>query len=205
MAADVQKEDTAHFRIGGTSFTLAIPEGYCVPEGRQADIAQVLAAGDNLNVTNLTLLACTNGKFTDSDTDYILIKTPKPAILLDIGKEMLFESVRTEFESAAFSKAMADGAYDKDAEEGLAKVLGSNVDIETDFKPLGIDKDCAYLGGSADVAGGSVKYRISMGACLTSISNRVMTIYQYGPDKGAAGVADLIVKARKIALSLLRE
>ena len=46
------------FRIGGVEFALPLPTGYCMPQGKQIDIAQLIAAADPNSVTHLTLVRC---------------------------------------------------------------------------------------------------------------------------------------------------
>jgi hypothetical protein len=44
----------ATFRVGGVDFKLPLPSGYCLPVDKYIDVAQVVAATDNQNVTDLT-------------------------------------------------------------------------------------------------------------------------------------------------------
>jgi hypothetical protein len=197
----------ATFRMGGVGFRLPLPAGYCLPRGLQVDIAQLVAAGDNGNVTHLTLFPCDaplDGAGLSSQKDYILIKTPKPALIIPMGREELLKGLGEAFENPAFTQALNSGQLLEDASKGVGEVLGSKVDLSGDVAPRGKDDVCAYLGGTMAVAAPAQgrSYTLAVGTCVTAIGGRMMAIYWYGPDEGPASVARLLVRAKDLARTI---
>jgi hypothetical protein len=198
-AASNQEKPVATFRFSGTSFSLPIPDGYCLPTGRDVDVAQLLAAGDNENVTHLMLNWCEPRSREAIDDDYILIKTPKHALLAFVDRKSFMEAVGVEFDKPDFAAALAREDFTDGAEKSLEETLGSKIDIGGALRPLGKDDVCAYLGGTLEIATPKLAYKISVAGCITSVANRVVTLYWYGPDKGAPGIASLITRVRTLA------
>jgi hypothetical protein len=75
-------------------------------------------------------------------------------------------------------------------------------DLSGDVRPLGKDERCAYLGGVMQVKSATSDYRISIGICMTVVAGRLLTINWYGPDKGSAGVGELLVRAKRLAVGI---
>lgn len=192
-----QAETAASFRFGGVEFEVPLPAGYCLPQGQDIDVAQVLAAADHSNVTHLTLQRChhEDGPLLD----YILIKTPTQALLARVGREELLEGVGQAFDAAPFASAIESGEFLSEAAEGLSSATGTLVDMSGGIRPLGRDSMCAYLGGIVEISSGVASYSISIGSCITAISDRVVAVHWYGPDTGSAGVAALLTRARRLA------
>ena len=202
LAAAPRATADASFRVGGVAFQLPLPSGYCLPRGLQVDVAQLVAAGDSENVTHLTLLPCNAavaGPELGSQNDYILIKTPKQALIAEVSREELLQGIGEAFENPAFTEALASGQMLKDAGKGVGNVIGTTVDLSGTVAPRGKDESCAYLGGTLAVASPATSYTLAVGACITAVGGRVLAVYWYGPDEGPAGVARLLVKAKGLA------
>lgn len=192
----------ASFRLGGVAFKLPLPSGYCLPRELQVDVAQMVAAGDTQNVTDLTLFPCTapvSGPGLGALKDYILIKTPKEALLAQVSREELLQGLGEAFENPAFTEALASGKFAKDAGQGVSDVVGTKVDLSGNVAPRGKDDLCAYVGGTMAVTSAIKSYTLSVGACITSVGGRILTVYWYGPDEGPASVARLLLKAKALA------
>jgi len=181
------------FTVGGANFEMPIPAGFCLPNGKTADAARLLATGDKDNVTSVTLLSCTGDGF---DT-YILIKTPVSLSNTDFTREETLKSLGAAFETPLFKDRLPSAVIDKSA-QGLSEAFGQKVDLAGEVKPLGKDQACAYLGGTMDVKMPQITYRVSVGTCLTAVGRRFIAVNAYGPDKGSAGVAALVATARRV-------
>jgi hypothetical protein len=188
---------TATFRINGVELEMPVPEGYCLPRGRDVDVAQAVSAADADNVTHLTLYPC---QPQEPLTDYILVKTPRQAVLQTIDREQLLAGLSEVFDNVDVNSMM--GSMNDRIEENLASVIGTRPDLVGRFRPLARDESCAYLGGTMQVTAAQLTYSISVGACMTAISGRMLTVYLYGPDRGSAGVAELLVRAKALAASI---
>ena len=189
---------TASFRFGGVEFEAPIPEGYCLPQGAEIDVAQLVAAADQDNVTHLTLYRC--GPQDGVRTDYILVKTPRQALFANLEREQALVAMSQVFENPEFESAL-DSAPEQ-VEGNVSSVVGREVDLTGRIRPLGRDETCAYMGGTFQVTGEQISYPISAGVCMTVVSGRLVSINYYGPDRGEAGVRDLLVRAKGFAESL---
>ena len=200
-AANKNGSNLTYFRMGGIDFAVPIPAGYCMPQGRDIDIAQALAAADNVNLTHVTLMKC-------GETDllnYYILKTPRGAILKDLQLESFLNEIGVQFQSTAIQDFMKDGSLEKEVKKGLQTVLGGDLDLTTDIKPLGRDERCAYVGGTAEFTNVPDPYKISMGGCITIISNRIISVYSYGSRIDAQGVVEQLKKAKELSVRMTGE
>lgn len=192
----VLAEQTVSFRFGGMEFETHIPDGYCLPRGRDIDVAQLRAAADDQNVTHLTLYRCQEAGVR---RDYILIKTPNAALPLRLPRQSFLAGVGEAFDSGPLRSDLASGEMVRQVEDRVSSVIGREVDLTGSIRPLGRDDVCAYLGGTMQVSSSTLTYSVSLGTCITVVSNRVITINWYGPDNGSAGIADLLRHSRRLA------
>ena len=189
------------FRIGGVEFALPLPTGYCMPQGKQIDIAQLIAAADPNSVTHLTLVRC-GVEMTTGANDYTLIKTPKTALVVAVDRPTLLKSLGAEFDNPETLKYLQSDAFDKKVSEDLGKVIPGKPQFAGDIKPLGRDDVCAYLGGTTKVEGNGASYSQAVGTCITSIGKRVVVVNRYGVRTDSAGVVALLRQARALALTI---
>ena len=83
-AADFQ------FTVGDQLMTMPWPTGYCLPANRDKHIADLVAAGDSVNVTHTMFIRCDRaGNDKGPGNDYIIIKTPLSAVGAVVGREEL--------------------------------------------------------------------------------------------------------------------
>ena len=190
-------EPKATFRSGGVDFELAVPAGYCLPKGPQIEVAELVAAGDKQNVTHLMLVPC--APKTGIADDYILLKTPVQAILATLDRQQFLKEAGAAFDSPEMNALLSSGKVAQESGQSVSEVLGTRVDLSGNLRPIGKDDVCAYLGGTMAVASNAASYRISVGMCMTVVAGRLITINWYGPDKGSTGVAELLVKAKRLA------
>jgi hypothetical protein len=199
LAAVPEEPVTIGFMVGTASFELPTPSTYCVPVGKEAAVAQLMAAGDNLNVTMVTLFSCkTEGP---REKDYTLIKTPKNLLMATVSLSDLLANVGAEFDKPEFKKFLKDDVGIQSS-AALGETIGANVKVSSGLQPLGKDDVCAYLGGTISITVGSKSYDQPVAACITVVEGRVLTTYRYGPDASVAGVAALAKQARALALTI---
>ena len=108
----------AAFRVNGVEFQVPLPTGYCLPAGADIDLAQTLAAGDDRNVTHLSLRAC-GARAEDGILDYILVKTPKSVLLATVTREQLLEGLGEVFENPEMTAALASPTFMENAEKSM--------------------------------------------------------------------------------------
>jgi hypothetical protein len=193
-AVALSKAGVATFHIGSAGFEMPLPAGYCLPAGHSADVAQVIAAGDKENVTDLSLFSCSGDPFAN----YILIKTPIPALMADVTREQALAGIGKVFDTNEFQQLLSSGELNGRAAKELGSAIGREIDLSGELKPLGKDATCGYLGGIMQVKMETTAARVSLGACLSVVGRRFMAVYVYGPDKGTAGVAAELAEARRL-------
>lgn len=187
------------FRINGVELVMPIPPGYCLPADKFIDIAQLLAASDDRNVTHLTMLACPKGEIAEDFEDYVVIKTPKEALLMDMERQAFLDAISNEFKKSDFDALLLGQKGIKAAESSFKKLLGDKVELSGSLKPLGRDDVCAYLGGTVEFKAEPEAYSLSIAMCMTVVGRRIFTINLYGPDTSDAGVATLLVRVKALA------
>ena len=204
VTSSANADDTAApvtFRVGGVEFSMPMPAGYCLPQGTQIDVAQLIAAADTNSVTHLTLVRC--GKaFSTAANDYTLIKTPKTALIATIERPELLASLGAEFDKPETLKMLQSDEFDQEISKQAGEVIPGKPQFTGDLKPLGRDDVCAYMGGTVKVEQGSFSYLQSVGTCITSVGKRVIVVNRYGVRADDAGVASLVREAKAEALSI---
>lgn len=202
--SSVSAADTAApagFRVGGVDFSLPLPKGYCLPQGVQIDIAQMIAAADPNSVTDLTLVQCGVTIGTGAN-DYTLIKTPTAALAAAVDRPQLLASLGAEFDKPETLKMLQSDEFDRKVSEDAGKAIPGKPQFAGDIKPLGRDDVCAYLGGTTKVTGNGISYLQAVGTCITSIGNRVVVVNRYGTKADDAGIAALLREAKAVALTI---
>lgn len=187
------------FNIGTVALELPLPSTYCLPEGNSRATAQVLAAGDTMNVTMVTLFSCKreNGE----NKDYSVIKTPRNLLLTHVDLVDLQKNVGAEFDKPKFKTFLAE-TVGPNLSGSVSEAMGARIKLSSNLEPLGKDDVCAYLGGIINVETPTDKFEQPVAGCITVVQNRVVTVYRYGPDATTAGVATLAKQARAIALTI---
>lgn len=199
-AATAESSRLADFRVGGVSFAMPMPEGYCQPSGAQADVAQIMSAADTVNVTVLTLNRC-GGAIVTGAGDYTLLKTPTGLLVQNISRATLLAELGREFANTDAMKAMSENSV-AEAAGSLTKLGGPRMTMTGKLLPRGRDEVCGYLGGSTHVESGATAYDQAVGSCITAVGGRVIVIHRYGKQIDDAGILQLMREARAMALSI---
>jgi hypothetical protein len=190
---------TVNFRIGGVNLTMPMPEGYCKPKGRDIDVAQLMAAADTQNVTHFSAIKC------DDDgamLDYILFKTPSAALLANMERAEFLKEISAAFASPEVQAALKSNKISSEVSRDFERVLNVKVSIDAAIEPRGNDDECGYVGGYGSFTDVPKPYRIALGMCMTTVVNKVISVNVYGKPKDANDVANLMSRARQIALSI---
>ncbi|MBA4762905.1 hypothetical protein [Sphingomonas sp.] len=172
------------FRVGTVEFTTELPAGYCPAEGKNAAVAQMLAAADPRNVTHLTAMSCSADM---AWKDYFILKTPN---------ELLAVSTTTAELQRAIGPALnaQSGGENEEASKSVSRTVGSPVQIKGEVRGYGQDAHCVYLGAVLDMAAPErgIAYTLAMSGCMTVVSGKVVTIYRYAPGTTDADIRKLM-------------
>ena len=194
-----QEAQTARFNITGVDIALPVPAGYCLPEGKRAAVAQLLAASDDTNVTDLTLNRCEDDR---AFADYYLVKTPKAMLAVTVTRAQLIDLMVKTIDDPALKAALDPAKIGPEVEKSLERVIGQKTTIGGEVKWLGHDDVCVYLGGVISLKRANADYKRALSGCLTAVSGRALTIYRYSDGTDPANVTRNLADAKALALSM---
>lgn len=193
--------DTAavSFAIGAQQLEMPLPDGYCLPTGIMATVAQVMAASDKSNLTLATFDACNDGNSENGMSRYVLIKVPNTAITAVTTKDQAFPALEAAFNAPTAPKF--DAAMQEKVESGYRDTLGTSPTFTGNFGYSGKDADCLYLAGQIVVAGEGRTVPMHASTCITVAGSRIVTINSYAV-ASLRTVAELQAQSRAIAVSI---
>jgi hypothetical protein len=197
VQAQGNKDMNAAFAAGGKNFTVAVPEGYCQPEGADKALADAMAELDTLNLTHVTLRDCNN-----PDGDYSLVKSERNAQQLGVPKAMFIALAAKQLESELSQQAIAQG-MDK-AGQDIASGTGDTMTLSQGAaQAAGFDADCAYITGSAVLGVGGQNITTYFATCLTLAGGRVFAVHSYTTDLASVSYDMLKGRSRTVGASIV--
>lgn len=189
--------------IGGKQLTAPVPEGYCIPKGKDKEAAEMFARGDTQNFTPVTLIRCDRQNHPQGfGPDYFLIKTPRETVGAVIERAEFLKLMEAEMGKAEWQSGERTDALLENASKEVSSAVGTNVAISGALRPRGVDKSCAYLGGTLNVATENQTLPVLAGACLTSVAGKLLSVNAYGEAKPPADAAGQMRRARDLAMQL---
>lgn len=195
-ALHAQDGKSTGFAVADKSFTVSVPEGYCLPEGADKALAEAFADLDSLNLTHATMRRCDN-----PEGDYSLIKSERNAQPVGIPKAMFVALVARQIESELGQQQMNQG-IDK-AKEDLAKGTGEAMTINGGSALRGgFDQDCVYILDAAVIAAGEQQAATNFATCLTLVGQRVFAVHSYADAASTVPYDALKARSRAIAASI---
>lgn len=187
-AAQAQDVRSTGFTVAGKSFTVGVPEGFCLPEGADKALAQAFGDIDTLNFTHATMRDCKN-----ADGDYAIVKSERNAQPISIPKPMFIALAAKQLESELGQQQLNQGI--ESGSQDVAKGTGEAMTINSgSARAGGFDDDCVYILGSVVVAAGTQQVTTDFATCLTLVGGRVFAVHSYADAGG--NVTDDTLKAR---------
>jgi hypothetical protein len=160
--ASAQDAETARFQVTGVEISVPIPKGYCLPQGRGVTVAQLVAASDNANVTDLTLHQC--GDETRF-VDYYLLKTTKSLLALNISRGELIAAMVEALDDPAVKASIDPARLSPEIERSFSEVTGQKTAITSGLRWVGHDDVCIYLAGIVTFKGEAGESRRAVSGC----------------------------------------
>jgi hypothetical protein len=191
-AQDVQ------FSIAGTNLQVPLPAGFCAPEASTRALAQK-TFGANPSTIFLALIVRCDAKANDPLQDYIVITASALGAALSISRSELFANSASDFDPPQFRDFIANEVSRPNS--GQNQTLTTAPILSDPPIALGHDEVCLYLGGEKPGAHGK-PYTTRVGACMTSVSNKVIRIYRYADPRSGSTIGRLLRETRTIALSI---
>lgn len=190
VSASAQTQQVG-FSIDGDRFAVAVPQGFCLPTGDDADTSKEYASGDTRNVTPVDLQRC--GTF---EQDYMLVKSPRNLEKVTMPKDEFLAGLAGEL---ARQNSINNGG--KQGRIDMRKANEGDRDIRVvTFGADGSDDQCAYLGGEMVVTFSDGRSEpVFVGSCGTVVGSRHVFVHSYA--RVASGATIESLKARSRALS----
>ncbi|RYD96724.1 MAG: hypothetical protein EOP61_17590 [Sphingomonadales bacterium] len=202
FAGDAAAQQVAPFKIGAVAIEAPIPAGFCLPSGDAIAKAQLGAASDTGNTTHATLYACAQMQGSDRINDYFLIKTPKDLLDVKLTRGEVLDALTKELEDPNFSEEKLSRDAGAEASKGISEASGTQTTVTTDIRPLGRDKDCAYMGGIVAATTAEGSFALNVGGCVTAVGDRLVMVFRYAKGTTRAAATALLPDARKLAMAL---
>jgi hypothetical protein len=194
-----QDAKTARFQVTGVEIALPVPKGYCEPQGHGIAVAQLVAASDDDNVTDLTLHQC--GDETRF-VDYYILKTTKVMLTVAVSREELIAAMVDALDDPAVKASVDPAKLNPEIERGFAGVTGQKLSVDTSVRWVGHDDVCVYLAGTVtfkDPKGDSAR---AMSGCMTAVGGRAVNIYRYSDGADPKNAARYLADVKAMALSM---
>lgn len=188
-AQSVEAAESAEFAWQGKAYSLAIPEGFCLPGKEYQAMSKQMAAGDSQNETVLHLRNC-----EEPSGHYILIKTPRAVPAMNLQKSTFIRLIAEQLNGDAVEEGKQVGARDVETmSDGKLKVDGRN------YGYAGYDEDCAYMSGTLDVAAGQQMATTRAGSCITLVGTASFAVHTYDYRPDGESVDALRARSRGVA------
>lgn len=201
FAGNAAAQTKASFTVGSVAIDASLPSGFCLPTGSAVAKADLGVRSDPENRTHLTVYSCAQ-MAKDTITDYFLVKTPNNLLNTPLTREAVLASLTAEMSDPNFSaEKLSTEAGDK-ATKSISEASGSQTNVTTDIRPLGRDKDCAYMGGVVAANTNGVVFSLNVGGCITAVGDRVMMVFRYAKGTSVTDAAKLLPEARKFAMAM---
>lgn len=191
--------DPLSIRLGNVPVAGVIPDGYCLPTGKDKANAEQLAKGDPDNHTLAMFIRCDQqNRPAGIRYDYYLIKSPVAPAPAMTRAEFIALMVK-ELKLPAYHSGEATNPLIGRAGDNLSSALGTSVDLSGEIKPRGADSVCVYMGGHLDVRSPSTSYPVALGSCGTVVAGQILFVYTYDDPAKPDGVAALLQRSRWVA------
>ncbi len=181
VPAHAQDQSVA-FSIGDREFTMAVPEGYCLPEGHLVQAAADIAEADASNFTLAHFYGCDEQMiYTDR---WILVKTARNTVGWTYpDRERWLDAWQEHFEQRDGSSV--DEEIVEIAEQATTPVLGDRPEIDLRISYGGRDANCVYSHGGGTVTLGIVTQNIRDADALCIVGSKSLSIHAYDSRQGA--------------------
>lgn len=185
-------------QVGTSKLTMQLPQGYCVPRGYVAGVADAIARADEQNFTLATFIGCEHQDDEDAMKDYVIIKASKRAAMMNFDKASTLDQLNIVASSPKAPKA--DERMLKKTSDSIESATGQRLEFEGAIEYAGRDSDCIYLAGRMGLKDKPEGSLLVVG-CTTVAGGKLITVYRYDA-RPIADVATLKAETRNIAISI---
>jgi hypothetical protein len=192
-----QTPEQHQFTIDSYTYTVPVPDGFCVPVDGQVALAEQVAALDAMNFTHAAFDRC--GSF---GVDYVHIKSPRESERVPLTKPMFIDLAARQIQSAAGQQMMDDAMAQagRNISEGTNNAVALGTPVP---RFAGQDADCAYLFIAADVVMGDKTVAMISATCLTLVEGQFMSVHAYATRETGVTEQELKERSRAIAAAIM--
>jgi hypothetical protein len=173
----------------GTTYSMQVPSGYCLPNSEQKTITDYNASIDSQNETLFHLERC--GTF---GRDYVLVKTPRSLPAMNIPRADFNRLMGQELQRGAADEGL------RIAERDVSEGSGGQTSIDgNDYAFTRHDADCAYMVGTIQVTKQGTQIPVRIGSCLTIVGSYSISVHSYDNNPNGTSSDALAERSRMIA------
>lgn len=186
---------TLSFRIMGDEIIVPTPAGYCEATGAFADAAQLAAAGDNQNLTPLTLYNCAEMAAGGPAQHWAMIKVPKSMMNARATLAELLAAMGS-IPDSEMQALIRDPKITDDVSKNLSQVSGAEVKVASAIAPVDRDDNGYYMAGTVNMASGQEAVGVAVAVGLTTVKGHIISFNLYGPGQTPAAIRAVLDDAR---------
>ena len=178
---------------GSAKLRIHFPAGYCKPEGTDVATFQVLAQGDQDNVTLLSLVECKK----TSASRYVIFKAPVAFLGQAVNRKEAISEIAAALEGPEYRAKLESGEILNEVAKDKTVQNRSETEMSGQILPRGHDDVCVYLGGMATTRTSEASQTQAMAACLSVVGERLVSINAYEDSIDPAGYRAVMARTRE--------
>ncbi|MBX3483991.1 hypothetical protein [Phenylobacterium sp.] len=169
--------DLTAVRVGGDEIRVPVPDGYCPPEGRYANIAQVTDAMDSQSITYLALIDCEALAAGANLRRYLFLRAPKAMADQKLTRAELIERMGPIPETP-LNLALGNPAWEQ-ARAEAERAAGRKLKVGADMRPVARDANGYYVAGVIRLSAGAEARPTAVAVGATVVKGHVLAVTSY--------------------------
>lgn len=186
---------SVNFTLTGKNYKFKLPEGFCIPSGKDSILAESIASIDSRNMTHFTIIPCEEA---ESDTDFTrwgMLKTPRGSIGKRIPtRQQWVRDARNSIKTHDYQDFLADAK--KYVNKTYQDVFGDNVKIGMHMEMVDADEYAGYMTGTMLLEVSGRKMLTAAAGALTVVRGNVFFYYRYSPYKNLSDLVKLLKQVK---------
>ena len=191
---------TLSVKIGGDEVRMPVPEGYCEPQGRYANIAQLTDAMDSQSITYLALVDCAAQAGGGDLQRYLFLRAPKAMMAERLTRPELLDRMGPVPDSS-LNLALDNPGVER-ARQDAERAQGRKLEVSADIRPVAKDAHGFYVAGLMKTGSGGQTRETAIAIGATTAQRHVVAINSYVRGSDLAAVREALRVAREATREL---
>ncbi|MBL8552638.1 MAG: hypothetical protein JNL41_00060 [Phenylobacterium sp.] len=187
-------------RVGGDEIRAPVPAGYCPPEGRYANIAQITDAMDSQSITYLALVDCDALAEGRNLRRYLFLRAPKVMADQRLTRAELIERMGPIPETP-LNLALNNPAWEQ-AKAEAERSAGRKLQVGADMRPVARDANGYYVAGVIKLSAGAEARWTAVAVGATAVKGHVLAVTSYIAGSDADALRETLDVAKASAKAL---